>query len=88
MLDIYVLDSDGKEVKTWLTIIMDDYSRAIAGFLLSVEAPSSINTALALRQAISRKEEPWWGFVEYHRFSTLTMALISCLYIFNTYVSF
>lgn len=59
-LDIYVLDSDGKEVKTWLTIIMDDYSRAIAGFLLSVEAPSAINTALALRQAISRKEEPCW----------------------------
>jgi putative transposase len=43
-LDIYVFDSEGREVKPGLTIILDDYSRVIAGFLLSIEAPSSINT--------------------------------------------
>ena len=39
---------------------MDDYSRAIAGFRLNLEAPSAILTALALRQAIWRKPLPQW----------------------------
>jgi putative transposase len=39
---------------------MDDYSRAIAGFRISFEAPSSIQTALTLRQAIWRKSLPQW----------------------------
>src|SRR6266851_481524 len=44
----------------WLTVIMDDYSRAIAGFSVNVEAPSTIQTALTLRQAIWRKSLPHW----------------------------
>ena len=44
----------------WLTVVSDDYSRAVAGYFLSFEAPSSIQTALALRQAIWRKEDPRW----------------------------
>jgi putative transposase len=39
---------------------MDDYSRAIAGFRISFDAPSSIQTALTLRQAIWRKSQPQW----------------------------
>ena len=39
---------------------MDDYSRAIAGFGLSVQAPSALQTALILRQAIWRKPLPQW----------------------------
>jgi putative transposase len=39
---------------------MDDYSRAIAGFRLSVQAPSAIQTALTLGQAIWRKPVPNW----------------------------
>src|SRR6266446_8970829 len=39
---------------------MDDYSRAIAGFSVNVEAPSTIQTALTLRQAIWRKSIPNW----------------------------
>ena len=39
---------------------MDDYSRAIAGFRLSFAAPSSMQTALTLRQAIWRKPLPQW----------------------------
>jgi putative transposase len=46
--------------KPWLTAIVDDYSRAVAGYFLSFESPSSLNTALALRQAIWRKEDPRW----------------------------
>ncbi len=59
-LDIYVLDDKGKEVRPWLTTIIDDYSRAIAGRFLSINAPSSLNTALALRQAIWKKKNPSW----------------------------
>lgn len=59
-LDIYILDAAGKERKPWLTTIIDDYSRAIAGIFLSPDAPSSLNTALALRQAIWKKENSDW----------------------------
>ena len=46
--------------KPWLTAILDDHSRAICGYYLGFEAPSSQRTALALRQAIWRKGEPDW----------------------------
>jgi putative transposase len=59
-LDILIRDEDGKARKPWLTIILDDYSRAVAGYLLSFSAPSAIQTALALRQAIWRKVQPGW----------------------------
>lgn len=59
-LDIYIVDANGKERKPWITTIIDDYSRAIAGAFISLEAPSSTNTSLALRQAIWRKEDPDW----------------------------
>jgi len=42
-------------------VIIDDYSRAVAGYALSLHDPSSIQTALALRQAIWRKGDPHWS---------------------------
>jgi putative transposase len=59
-LDILVRDGDGHARRPWLTIVLDDYSRAVAGCLLSFEAPSAIQTALALRQAIWRKPQAGW----------------------------
>jgi len=59
-LDILVKDEDGNARRPWLTIILDDYSRAVAGYLLSFAAPSAIQTALALRQAIWRKSQAGW----------------------------
>lgn len=59
-LDIYILDDKGNDVKPWLTTVIDDYSRAIAGRFLTIEAPSSLNTALALRLAIWKKKNPSW----------------------------
>jgi putative transposase len=44
----------------WLTIVMDDFSRAIMGFHLFVGAPSAIHTALALRKAIWYKQDKNW----------------------------
>lgn len=54
-MDILVLDANGKAVRPWLTTITDDYSRAVAGFLVFTGAPSTLQTCLALRQAIWRK---------------------------------
>ena len=63
LLDILILSETpkGKAIRPWLTIIIDDYSRAIAGYELSFMAPSAMKTALALRQAIWRKKEPQWS---------------------------
>ena len=60
LLDLWVRQDGGPLVRPWLTVIMDDYSRAIAGFGLSLQTPSSIHTALMLRQAIWRKSLPQW----------------------------
>src|SRR2546425_2871718 len=60
-LDLWVLDERSRPARPWLTIVLDDYSRAVAGYALSLHAPSSIQTALALRQAIWRKGEPRWS---------------------------
>jgi putative transposase len=59
-LDILILREDGTAAKPWLTVIIDDHSRAIAGYFLYFEAPSAIQTALALHQAIWRKKDPRW----------------------------
>jgi putative transposase len=60
-LDILVNDEKGNPRKPWLTIILDDHSRAAAGYFLSFHAPSAFQTALALRQAIWRKTVPAWN---------------------------
>src|SRR4051794_35952406 len=59
-LDIWLKDKRGRPEKPWLTIILDDYSRAVAGYALFFGSPSAIQTALALRQAIWRKGRPGW----------------------------
>jgi putative transposase len=59
-LDILALDETGAVVRPWLTIVIDDHSRAIAAWRLSTSAPSALQTALALRNAIWRKAEPGW----------------------------
>ncbi len=48
-LDILLIRPDGKAAKPWLTVILDDYSRAAAGYFLSFEPPSILQTALPLR---------------------------------------
>jgi putative transposase len=59
-LDLVVLDSDGSPARPWLTLILDDHSRAVAGYTLFLGAPSALNLSLALRQAIWRKADPGW----------------------------
>jgi putative transposase len=59
-LDIKLLRDDGSVGRPWLTIVIDDYSRCVAGYYLGFEPPSSLRTTLALRQAIWRKGDPHW----------------------------
>jgi len=59
-LDILLFRPDGEVAKPWLTTVIDDYSRAVAGYFLSFEDPCALHTSLALRQAIWRKEDPRW----------------------------
>ena len=58
--DLYATDLRGRVGKVWLTAIEDDYSRAIPGYYLGIEPPSSLRVALALRQAIWYKQEENW----------------------------
>jgi putative transposase len=60
LLDLLVLDDKGLPARPWLSVIIDDYSRALAGYFLSCNAPAALQTALALHQAIWRKSEPRW----------------------------
>jgi putative transposase len=60
LLDIELLNERQEPQRPWLTVIIDDYSRAISGYFLSFDAPCSVRTALALRQAIWHKESPQW----------------------------
>jgi putative transposase len=38
--------------------VVDDHSRAVAGYLVFLGAPCVLNTCLALRHAIWRKADP------------------------------
>lgn len=60
LMDIMLLDANGREKRPWLTVILDDHSRAICGYLISFEAPCALNAALALHQAIWRKLDASW----------------------------
>lgn len=61
LLSIKVRHKDKAEDYPWLTIVIDDFSRAIMGFCLFIGAPSAIQTALALRKAIWYKQEKNWS---------------------------
>ena len=59
LLDMLVLDANGAAVRPWLTIILDDYSRAM-GLHHLPGAPTAWQTALALRQAMWSKPQATW----------------------------
>ena len=40
LLDIWLLNEQGTPARLWLSIILDDYSRCIAGYLIGFQAPS------------------------------------------------
>jgi putative transposase len=60
LMDIEIVNAKNKAERPWLTIIIDDCSRVICGYELSLLAPSAYKTSLCLRQAIWRKIDPDW----------------------------
>ncbi len=60
-LDIIVNGTSPKPVRPWLTVVLDDYARAVCGYYTFLDAPSAMNTCLALRQAIWPKPDPNWA---------------------------
>jgi putative transposase len=61
LLDVWVLNEKKEMVKSWLSIILDDFSRVITGYYLSENTPDATHTALALRQAIWKKNQQGWS---------------------------
>jgi putative transposase len=59
-LKIYLMNEEGQPARPWVTVILDDYSRAVMGYFLTFKSPSTANTALTLRQAIWRKSDARW----------------------------
>jgi putative transposase len=60
LLDVLLVREGKAPTKPWLTVVLDDYSRALVGYFFTFEAPSALNTSLALRQAIWRKDDARW----------------------------
>lgn len=60
LLDVLVVDERGRPVRPWLTVVLDDFSRAVAGYSLAAVAPTADHSALALHQAVSRKRRAAW----------------------------
>lgn len=64
------LGEKGQAERQWLTIILDEYSRAVAGYFLTFQAPSTIQTALALPSDLakepSRLDHLWYPFFTDH----------------------
>jgi putative transposase len=60
LLNIWLVNDQGKPTRPYLTIILDEWSRAVMGYRLSFEAPSASQTGLTLRQAIWKKEDGRW----------------------------
>ena len=60
LMDVKIANAKNKPEQPWLTIIIDDCSRAICGYELSFVAPSAAKTSLCLRHAVWRKSDPDW----------------------------
>lgn len=59
-LDLWVRDERDRLPRPWPTVVLDDHGRTTAGYRVSLAAPSALQTALALRDAIARKPDPHW----------------------------
>src|SRR5262245_4589530 len=60
LLDIWLRHDSGQPARPCVTVMMVDHCRAIGGCGVRFHAPSAIQTALVLRQAIWRKPLPQW----------------------------
>jgi len=76
-LDILVEGADGAPMRPWLTVVIDDHSRAIAAYQLTTSPPNALQTSLALRRAIWRRQSLAGRSAASPRCSTPTTAATS-----------
>src|SRR5699024_2054767 len=57
-LDMHMVHAHHQPVRSCLTVILDDYSRAVCGYMFFVSALSALNTSLVLRQINCPKHHP------------------------------
>jgi len=59
LMDIIIVDAETRQPigRPWLTIAIDVYSRMVLGFVISLDPPSAMSTALCLQQAICKKDK-------------------------------
>lgn len=57
LVDIVVVDEDGRQAmrRPWITLAIDVLTRMVAGFYLSLEAPSRVSVGLCLLHAVYDK---------------------------------
>ena len=60
LLDLQILNAKQQPTRPWLTVVLDDHSRAVAGYTVFLGDPTAEQTALALHQAAARKTNPAW----------------------------
>src|SRR2546428_8146039 len=60
LVDLWLVNDHEQPARPWLTVIMDDYSRAIAGFGVSFRAPSIPCHDLLYISAAFRRLTPSW----------------------------
>ncbi len=60
LLDLQILDAKQQPARPWLTVVLDDHSRAVAGYTVFLGDPTAEQTALALHQAAARKTNSAW----------------------------
>ncbi len=57
-LDIIVLNEKGKPERPWLTIILDDYSRAVAGYFFNFSRPVCYTNIFSFAPSNMEKKKP------------------------------
>lgn len=60
LIDVEIETSQAVFQRPWLTVIMDDFSRGVCGYELSLLSPSAQKTSLCFRYAIWRKSDQKW----------------------------
>lgn len=59
LVDVHILADDRVHVigRPWLTVVIDEYSRVLLGYYLSLYVPSAVSVACALSHAILPKND-------------------------------
>jgi putative transposase len=82
-VDIILLDEDTRLPigRPWITVVLDVYSRAVLGFYVSLDPPSTLSIGLALVRAVLPKG-PWLNELGLD-LEWPCQGLIGCLYVDN-----